>query len=250
MKFAILVGLFLISFGVQATITIEGVVTDVNGKTVSQCDVFFNSEKWITDESVHVQCDESGRYTANIEPGLYNSIYICDEEKYGKTALEFWGWNLNLIESQTINASFDTIEVFSLSAWASNGGSNSVFASFRPMSLNKAKHYNLTVDGKKLAILDIGPNVVGESIKGFIDGKAITLVNYNWTYEKVGSCKGFPKDVDIQGGCYMPMIIAQFEKPIIESGQHTLLVRLTDSETNNIGEGITHFTSNKSGHGF
>jgi hypothetical protein len=48
----------------------------------------------------------------------------------------------------------------------------------------------------------------------------------------------------------MPMIIAQFKKPKLKSGQHTLKVRLVDSDTKNIGEGITHFVSNKSGYGF
>ncbi len=250
MKFVVLIGLFLSSFISHADITIQGTVTDVNGLPVSKCDVFFNNEKWITDESVHVQCDENGRYSAKIEKGLYNSIYICDEEKYGKTALEFWGWNLNLTESQTIDAAFDTIEVYSLSTWASNGGSNSIFASFRPMRLKEERHTNQKINNKVVAILDITPAINSDSIKGFIDNQPIELVNYNWTYEKVNSCNGFPKNVDVSNGCYMPMIIAQFKKPKLVAGQHILKVKLIDLTTKNIGEGITHFVSNKAGYGF
>jgi hypothetical protein len=197
-----------------------------------------------------VQCDENGRYSDKIEKGLYNYIYICDEEKYGKTALEFWGWNLNLTESQTIDAAFDTIEVYSLSTWASNGGSNSIFTSFRPMRLKEVKYRNQEINDEIVAILDITPTINSNSINGFIDNQPIELVNYNWTYEKVNSCNGFPKDVDISNGCYMPMIIAQFKKPKLASGQHTLKVKLIDLMTKNIGEGITHFVSNKSGYGF
>jgi len=250
MKFIAVIGMFLISFISHADITVKGTVTDVNGSPVSKCDVFFNLEKWITDDSVHVQCDDKGRYSASIPEGLYNSIYICDEEQYGKTALEFWGWNLNLTESQTIDAAFDTIEVFSLSTWSSNGGSYSMFASFRPMSLNKVKHSNREVNGQTIAVWDITPAINSGSIKGFINEQPLNLLNYNWTYEKINSCNGFPKEIDTSNGCYMPMIIAQFKKPELVSGQHTLKVRLEDSSTGNIGEGITHFVSNKSGYGF
>jgi len=250
MKFLITIVLSLASFLASATITIEGSVTDQQGKPVKKCDVFFNKDKWITDGSVHVTCDSKGRYRAEIQPGHYNSIYICDEEKYGKTALEFWGWNLNLDQSQTIDAQFDTLEVYSLATWASNGGSNSLFASFRPMSLKEASHKNKTVNGKVLAILDITPAIGSESIKGFVDGQPIELLNHNWTYEKVGNCNGFPKDIDTSNGCYMPMIVAQFKRPKLAAGQHTLKVRLTDAKTANMGEGITHFVANDAGLGF
>lgn len=250
MKYLAIIGLFLVSFLSQASITIEGIVTDKNGKPVSKCDVFFNSQTFINDNSIHVTCDEKGYYKAKIEKGHYNSIYICDEEKYGKTALEFWGWNLNLTESQTINAAFDTIEVYSLSTWSSNGGSNSVFASFRPMSLNKVKYRNQVVDGKSIAILDITPTLTSNSINGLIDNQPIELLNHSWTYEKTNSCKGFPKNIDTSNGCYMPMIIAQFKKPKLIEGQHTLKVKLVDSVTGNLGEGITNFVSNRSGLGF
>lgn len=169
---------------------------------------FFNNEKWITDESVHVKCDEKGSYSAKIEKGLYNSIYSCDEEKYGKTALEFWGWNLNLTETQIIDAAFNTIEIYSLSTWASNGGYNSIFASFRPMSLNKAKYKKQEINGENIAISDISPSIASNSINGFINDKPLSLLNYNFTYEKLNSCKGFPKNIDTSKGCYMPMIIA------------------------------------------
>ncbi|MEX0298255.1 MAG: hypothetical protein AB3N28_04245 [Kordiimonas sp.] len=239
------------TFAAQAApITIEGTVTNGKGKPVEKCDVFFNKEKWITDESVHVQCDEDGRYTAQIDPGLYNSIYICDEEKYGKTALEFWGWNLNLTESQTLDAAFDTIEVYSLATWASNGGSNTIFASFRPMTLKKAEFYNVQSSDREIAIFDILPNIDASSIEGSIDNNPLELVHYNWVYEKTGGCQNAPETVNTENGCYMPMIVAQFKKPKLAAGQHTLKVRLTDTVNHEIGEGITHFVSNKSGLGF
>ncbi len=232
------------------TITISGTITDKEGQPVSKCDVFFNKEAWITEDSVHVQCDKNGRYSAEIKAGHYNSFYVCDEEEYGKTALEFWGWNLNFTKSQTLDAAFDTLEVYSLSTWASNGGSNSIFGSFRPMSLKKPVYRNLELNGKTVTVMDITPAVDMHSIAGSIDDTPLKLVNYNWTYEKVANCSSAPDDISIENGCYMPMIIAQFEKPQMVAGQHTFKIRLTDAETGNIGEGITHFTSNSKNLGF
>lgn len=62
----------------------------------------------------------------------------CDEELYGKTKLEFWAWNLKLERSQTLNAQFDTMEVYSL-----NG-------KFRNECLNQ--HWFRTLDEAKYEI--------------------------------------------------------------------------------------------------
>lgn len=251
----IVVILICLSFNAfaSATITITGAVTDKFGKPVSKCDVFFNRTEWIKDESIHVTCDENGLYSAEIEPGLYNSVYVCDEEQYGKTALEFWGWNLVLTESQTLDAQFDTLEVFSLSTWASNGGSPSMFASFRPMSLKNDKQPNYTTvqkDKKLLAVIDISPAIDTSSIKGFIDDHPLSLIDFHWVYEKVSSCDGFPNNIDTSDGCYMPMLIAQFAKPALEKGLHTFRLDLKDSENGDFGQGKTSFTSNEFGLGF
>ena len=178
---------------------------------------FFNEKAWIDDDSVHVTCNSKGEYSATIEPGKYNSLYVCDEDLYGKTKLEFWGWNLSLTKSQQLDAQFDTMEVYSLATWASNGGSNSIFASFRPMSLPKALQDNqyrkVMHNGDEINVFDISPAIDKNSIQGFVDETPLNLVSYSWTYEKVAGCNGLPKGFNASQGCYMPMIIAQFNKP-------------------------------------
>ena len=77
--------LSVLSFNVLAAITITGTVTDKEGKAISKCGVFFNKQKWINDDSTHVACDENGNYSATIDAGEYNSMYVCDEDLYGKS---------------------------------------------------------------------------------------------------------------------------------------------------------------------
>lgn len=233
-----------------AEITISGTVTDKDGIPVSRCDVFLSQERWTSDYTYRAHCNSEGYYELEIEEGHYNSLYICDEEKYGVTALEFWGWNLDLNSTQTINATFDTLEVYSLTTWASNGGSNSVFASFRPMALKQPEFRTEIINGNYAAVLDVSPTLEFNSIVGYIDDRPLELLHMSSSYEKVDSCIDLPESFGEIENCYMPIVLAQFRKPNLSEGQHTLRLRIQDIHTLGIGEGITNFFSNSAGLGF
>lgn len=255
MKQLLTIIIMMFSMSAQSKVTITGTVSGKDGLPVSKCDVFFNAKAWIDEDSVHVTCDKNGRYQAEIEPGLYNSMYVCDEDLYGKTKLEFWGWNLTLEQSQVIDAQFDTMEVYSLSVWASNGGSNSIFASFRPMNLAKAlnvssNYKQIMHNGEQIAVIDIAPKLTSDTVKGFIGEQPLELISYSWAMEKVGSCGNAPEGISTENGCYMPMIIAQFNKPKLKAGRHIVKIDITDSETGDFGQGITHIVANERGLGF
>ncbi|USD35945.1 hypothetical protein [Ferrimonas sp. SCSIO 43195] len=238
----------------QDTVVIDGAVTDRHGKAVPLCDVIFNPSGFIADDSLYFKCDANGRYRAEIPAGHYNSLYSLDLPQYAKTQLEFWGWNLQLTENQTIDIAFDTIEVYSLAVWASNGGSQSLFAAFRPMHLAAAKLprlYYKNVDGTPKAIMDISPTLTKSDIQASIDGEPVVLIDFHWSYEHAGQCSaGKDSPFSENEPCYMPMIIAQFHKPKLAPGKHLLRVRIQDHLSKEIGEGVTHFSSNSMGLGF
>ncbi|GAA4889318.1 carboxypeptidase-like regulatory domain-containing protein [Ferrimonas pelagia] len=236
------------------TITVSGRVTDRAGQPVPRCDVIFNPSAFIGDDSLYFKCDQQGRYRAEIPVGHYNSLYAIDLPEYGKTQLEFWGWNLQLDKDEVIDLAFDTIEVYSLAVWASNGGARSVFAAFRPMHLASAlapNVYRKQIEGQDLAIFDITPQLSAEGIQASIDGQPVRLQSFFWSYEETGACgEHATAGIDPDEPCHMPMIIAQFERPKLDAGKHQLRIRLTDSTTGEIGEGLTHFVSNAVGLGF
>lgn len=231
------------------TVVVTGKVTDRDGKPITKCDIFFNKEKWITDSSINAKCDASGSYRIEIPKGHYNSIYICDEDKYGKTALEFWGWNLDFHKNRTLDAAFDKLEVFSLAAWNSNGGANSIFASFRPMSVEKTKSPKIHILeklGPEATVFDITPNIDMNSVTAKVDGIPVKVKSLQWIYEQSDSCTGIAQS----GFCYMPVAIIQLARPTLEEGTHLLRIRIMDKDTGAMGEGVTEFTSNKAGFGF
>lgn len=255
MFYKMLMGLVL-SFGLpggavagEDMITISGKVTDRNGEAIPKCEIFFNQETWITDNSFTASCDGEGNYSIDIPKGHYNSIYICDEDKYAKTALEFWGWNINFNEDQVFDASFDKLEVYSLAAWNSNGGANTIFASFRPMSVEKLTAPGIYPEpnlGDDATVLDIRPVMDINSITATLDGATLEVKSLQWIYEKSNSCNGVAES----GSCYMPVAIIQLERPTMNEGRHILRVVVRDSETGAMGEGATEFTSNSAGYGF
>ena len=145
------------------------------------------------------------------------------------------------------------MEVYSLNVWASNGGSNSIFAAFRPMSLSAAKNPTYRehlLNDKKITLFDISPTLGIPNIKGYIDDTELKLIDYNWSYEKVTSCGSPKQKIDERNGCYMPMIIAQFQKPMLKPGKHVFKIDINDAETKEFGQGVTHFVSNEKSLGF
>ncbi|MBY6017041.1 carboxypeptidase-like regulatory domain-containing protein [Ferrimonas balearica] len=238
------------------TVEITGTVTDRRGNPVPRCDVIFNPTAFIGDDSFYFKCDEQGRYRAEVPAGHYNSLYSLDLPEYAKTQLEFWGWNLTLDQDEVIDIAYDTIEVYSLSVWASNGGSQSLFASFRPMHLASAlspKFYRKQADGQDLAIFDIAPKLNAGALQATVDGQTVRLKNYFWSYEEIGQCGDNAKQnpaLRPDEPCYMPMIIAQFERPKLAPGKHQFRLRVQDQNSGEIGEGLTHFVSNAAGLGF
>lgn len=232
----------------EENVIVTGKVTDRNGDPITKCEVFFNRETWITDESIRAECDASGTYLIAVPKGHYNSVYICDEDKYGKTALEFWGWNLDIEEDRVLDVTFDKLEVYSLAVWNSNGGSDTVFASFRPMSVEKLQNpavYPIDELGRDATVFDITPSLEMSGVTAEIDSAPVAVKSLQWIYEKQNKCDG-----GRSGSCYMRVAIIQLERPVLMEGTHLVRIKITDHETAAIGEAVTEFSSNRVGYGF
>ena len=156
----------------EENVIVTGKVTDRNGDPITKCEVFFNRETWITDESIRAECDASGTYLIAVPKGHYNSVYICDEDKYGKTALEFWGWNLDIEEERVLDVTFDKLEVYSLAVWNSNGGrSGSCYMRVAIIQLERP----VLMEGTHLVrikITDHETGAIGEAVTKFSSNRA------------------------------------------------------------------------------
>lgn len=72
----------------------------------------------------------------------------------------------------------------------------------------------------KLKTIDaLFDTIEADSITGYINNQPLNFLNYNKVYEKINSCKGFPKSIDISNSCLIPIKMAQFKKPKLNLGQ-------------------------------
>jgi hypothetical protein len=85
-----------------------GRVTDFEGKPV-QAYVMINSTKFRGCGSA--KTDAKGYFELMLPERRYQQIFVCDKN-YGRSTLEFYGWNLYLDRDIELNARVDKIEIY------------------------------------------------------------------------------------------------------------------------------------------
>lgn len=212
--------------------TISGRVTDFSGKGFPSSVVMY---QYGFDKSTYpIGCwtDSEGRYKIKIPCGKYNAFY-ADDNSYGKSTLECWGWNINVSKNRTFNFTVGNGEVYSLNVFADNGGMNNLFIVFRPMSLTK-KQNKLLINDKEYNNVDICPTLTNKNINILLNEQVCELISLQRFYNTSSD------------GIAIANYIAQIEKPTSINEKHVQTLELTFSVTdqdNNIiqGKGITEF---------
>ena len=124
-----------------------------------------------------VWSNEKGEFSITVPNGKYNAFFI-DDNTYKKTSLECWCWHMIIDRDEEYHFKIGNGEVYSLTAWASNGGLDTMFIFFRPMVLDKDETYDKEIDGKSFTIVDMWYDLQMEDINVSINGfqaKPITL---------------------------------------------------------------------------
>ena len=145
--------------------------------------------------------DLNGRYTLRVPGGCYNALY-ADDNTYGKSSLECWGWNIIADRDEAIDLKIGSGEVYSLNVGVSNGGMDTLFLTFRPMVYYKNEEYRTTVGEKDFHVVDIAPEISIEDITVYVNGRKTEVVSLQKLYETAA------------GGWCMPMYVAQIPKQL------------------------------------
>ncbi len=128
--------------------------------------------------------DEKGEYQIKIPKGIYNAVYV-DDHTYGVTSLENWSWHFIADKDEEHDFKVGNGEVYSLSPWANNGGSATLFAYFRPMILPSIKQntYLIDINNKDREVNDICPELELEDIKITINNIPLKVISLQKIYE-------------------------------------------------------------------
>lgn len=128
--------------------------------------------------------NQNGEYSVVVPKGCYNTFYV-DDDSYGKTSLENWGWHMMVDRDEEFDFKIGNGEVYSLCAWANNGGAGTLFFWFRPMILPsiKKEEYEITLGGEKRNVTDIAPELLAEDLTVTLNGEPLQVISLQKVYE-------------------------------------------------------------------
>lgn len=163
--------------------------------------------------------DAEGAFSVDVPAGLYNAFYV-DDNSYGKSSLELWGWHMIVDRDESYSFKIGNGEVYSLSTWISNGGLPSQFIYFRPMILTAAKEYELRLNDRDFAVLDIAPQLQLQDLRVRLNDRNAELISLQPILET-----GFSQE----RYAAMPAYILQIAKLPLQPGKQTLIVEYDTS---------------------
>lgn len=135
--------------------------------------------------STSIWSDSSGYYNIELPERTYNDIAVANEN-YGIDVLEAWAWHTILDADTKMDYKIGSGEVYNLHAWPNNGGGNTYFVFFRPMSLHtfsqKDNVQATAVKGKTFNVSS-GISLTPDDIKVFVNGKESRIVSLQTFYE-------------------------------------------------------------------
>jgi len=149
---------------------LSGYTRDKDSNPIAGANVYIMSERF---EPLHqTLSDEKGFYSFELPAGKYK--YLVAVKDYGEKYLEYWCENIDLDGDRTIDARFDTLEVYGLNVFRVMGGHPALMVYFRPMSLEKFR----------AGEADICPDIT--SIRAFVNGGEVSVLETNKVRELAG----------------------------------------------------------------
>lgn len=149
---------------------LSGYTRDKDLNPIAGANVYIMSERF---EPLHqTLSDEKGFYSFDLPAGKYK--YLVAVKDYGEKYLEYWCENIDLSEDRSIDARFDTLEVYGLNVFRVMGGHPALMVYFRPMSLAKFS----------AGEADICPDIT--SIRAFVNGGEVSILETNKVREFAG----------------------------------------------------------------
>lgn len=146
---------------------LDGYVTNKSGFPIEKALIEIKNESFVTIYST--ESNEDGYYQFDIPARRYPFMTVVKD--YAVDYLEYWCQNIPLFTDLSLNASFDTLEIYGLHVFNVKGAGNGMMVYFRPMSLSKYKQ----------GALDIAPDDI--LIKGNVDGKPCPVIAVNQVRE-------------------------------------------------------------------
>ena len=162
--------------------TLSGYITDFSGNAFPAAfelnRIGFGGEA----PCMGVWSGKDGNYSITVPKGTYNAFYV-DDNSYGKTSLENWGWHMIVDRDENHDFKVGNGEVYNLNVWSNNGGYSTLFIYFRPMTLQKYEEYQrrgeykTEINGREFSTIDLCPDLRIDDVVASINGHKMTNIS-------------------------------------------------------------------------
>jgi len=157
----------------QDSVKISGYVRDFDGNPLDSVVVHLKDKNF--SDLFTTYSDKFGYYELIIPASNYYCMYAIQESQYGKSRLEFWGWNIPAYKDLNINPSYNRLEVYGVNIFEPQVEPFETYmVYFRPMSLTRV----LPLKDKDLNNYDIAPDsLTRNDIVIKMNGDSARIVN-------------------------------------------------------------------------
>jgi hypothetical protein len=150
----------------QDCVRLYGRVTDFKGNGLDSVSVRLKNRKFMN--LYETLTDNDGRFSLNVEKGIYYCLYAIKLSEYRKTNLEYWAWVVPLLNDLEINPRYDNLEIYGVTVFEPRVTPQETYQIyFRPMSLKKGNPMKiLKGDTINMAPEKISPDELEIKING------------------------------------------------------------------------------------
>lgn len=120
----------------QEKFRLYGRVADFGGNALDSVTVRLKNRKF--QNLYETLTDHEGRFSLNVEKGIYYCLYAIKLSEYRKTRLEYWAWNVPVLHDLEINPRYEDLEIYGVNVFEPQVTPQETYqVYFRPMSLKK-----------------------------------------------------------------------------------------------------------------
>ena len=167
---AVLTSLTIFVFGQTDSVSISGVVTDMDGNPEKNAMVMLKGSNF-GDFVDTTYADKNGEYTLKVPEGKYSAVAAVNMEAYKKSKLEFWAYEIPAYKDLELDCKYGKLEVYGVNVFEVQGAYPGYMIYFRPMSLSRFATADMSAD-----LIDIAPPKEQMKIQVKVNGE---LVNVN-----------------------------------------------------------------------
>ena len=177
------------------------------------------------DPDLVIQTNSDGFFSVILPLRRYNALCAL-ADTYATHTLESWLYNFDGKNNTHINFNVTNAEIYNLHAWENNGGGNSLFVAFRPMTLKETSKYDINIANDIFSKIDFQLSLEKDNFKVYIEDEEINIISIQPFYETTAenyALKSYLLQIDYEKKYRNKLLTIEFKQNTIHAISHCYL---------------------------